>query len=88
MSTGPRFRMKRIPIGDPYLLWLYNSSARFFPTKVKEVVLFVSFGKAIDPQLRSSLARGKVQISPLYDGYTYATARVPLARWQGRSVSF
>ena len=84
MSTGPRFRMKRIPIGDPYLLWLYNSRDRFFPTEVKVVVLFVSFKKAIDAALRSSLARSEVRISALYDGYTHATARVSLCKLPGR----
>jgi hypothetical protein len=75
-STGPRFRMKPDAVGDPYLRWLYTSSERFFPRRLTEVVLFVSFGEAISPRMRSSLAEGGVQISALYDGSTYATARV------------
>ena len=79
MNIISRIRMKRDPIGDPYLLWLAETSGNYFPRAIEFVVLFVSFRKAITSGLRVRLGEGGVQISTIYEGYSYATARVTLA---------
>src|SRR6059058_2650352 len=83
MGTAPRFTMKDIAAGDPYLLWLVNTGERFLPTEL-ETVLFVHFAKEVDKAVRAKLADRQIRISPLYDGYTYATVRLPRKDLQGR----
>lgn len=77
-NTERRSGMKRDALRDPYLLWLLTSGRRFFPPA--DVVLFVRFAEPVSAQTRSSLAESGVHVSALYEGYTYATARVPLAK--------
>jgi len=83
-GTGPRIRMKPEAFADPWLLWLFNTGNRYFPGGVGEVVLFVQFKKPLDAGTRSVLLESKVQISPLYEGYSYATVRLELSALAGR----